>query len=127
MPTRKGRGMRTLGKMIAALSLTLVAAPAAAQATATQTLDDIEAGGQDGEMTKLLLFGMASGWLWANVELESKGLPPLYCQPRRFTVTANVAAEVLRKYVEDHPVAGKYATGMILLSAFQYAFPCEQG
>jgi len=50
----------------------------------------------------------------------------LYCQPRGLTLTGEQIIELLRGSVQNDPDIGKLDTGLGILRAMEYTFPCSK-
>ena len=111
--------------MIAATVVLAVAAtPTAgrAEADARTFLDRIE----DGDSMHLeVLHAYADGMAWANAMLQETGKEPLFCAPEDLRISAEHHADLLRRFVRDHPAAATSPAGLAMLFALQSAFPCD--
>lgn len=105
------------------VSLACAPMPARAQDSATRALERIDS---DDGISLILLSAFAHGLAVANADLEHDGLRPLFCAPRRLTITAEQYADILRRYVDGEGAAIKdMPAALVLLMALKATFPCE--
>jgi len=69
--------------------------------------------------------GVGLGFVAANVLLQVRGSPLMYCQPTKLELTANQYMAILEDYVRDNPKAADNPMPPVLLVALQRVFPCR--
>lgn len=113
---------------VAALAMILAAAPSSpvrADGSARGMIARLNADGDDRLYMLLFIAGMLNGFVWANAHVERRlGLPPLYCTPPRLTLTAEQAADILRRYVQRNPEFATQLAGFAMMEALRDTFPC---
>jgi hypothetical protein len=82
---------------------------------------------QETTLVRIYLHGVGEGLGWANAELQSKDVPPIFCQPGNFELTADNYVRLVRTYLDNPPAPLKDDTPieLVLLEALQEAFPCK--
>lgn len=78
---------------------------------------------------RVRLNGIEKGLSAANAELILTGRRPLYCQPSKMAITVEQASDILKRYVDRHPLIGKMDIGganSVFLRAMQDTFPCPK-
>ena len=82
-----------------------------------------------GEERRILLMyisGMGTGIGWMETEIETdQRAKKVFCQPRQLSLAPEQKVNMIRQFVEKHPITVKYPVGLILVEAFKYAFPCK--
>ena len=81
------------------------------------------------ESFKIYLYGVGTGYSWANSNLLSKRhLPPLYCEPGNVGLNAENYLQILDNYLSKPKtkdiVRPEFPLEMILLMALEDALPC---
>ncbi|GLR87989.1 hypothetical protein [Bradyrhizobium iriomotense] len=65
-----------------------------------------------------------NGLSWANADLQSKNLPPLFCQPVQFVPTNNQLYDIVKRQSEADQEIKTLPFGAALLRSLQKVFPC---
>ena len=74
----------------------------------------------------VLLYGYATGYAWANSQLEAYGKEPLFCEPKdNAAITPEENIDLLRRYVKANPQFGQLDPGLVLLQAYETKYPCK--
>jgi hypothetical protein len=72
--------------------------------------------------------GLGRGVFWANIFVESKSQPPLFCMPPKLELSEGLIASVLAQEIETpvggKPYADKTPIEMIMVKGFMGRFPC---
>lgn len=70
--------------------------------------------------------GVGEGYSWANANLISRSLPPLYCEPRGITMTPERYLSILDHSIELWKSATPESAPieLLLLQGLQFEFPC---
>jgi hypothetical protein len=101
----------------------LAATPAQAEPDANTFLRKI----REGDALHLqVLSGYATGYSWSNTWLQQKGAAPLYCKPAKLALTAKHKADILERFIAEHPPMGAQPAGLGLLYALVSTFPCSK-
>jgi len=80
---------------------------------------------KDDERFNLYLTGYVNGLEWANVNMISNGLPPLFCTPVYLALTADNAIQLFDDYLARHKSEGGDFMELHMVAALQKAFPCK--
>ena len=110
------------------ISIAIIAAAlssGSAGAADLTTAQAIQAFRKDPQTIGIYLTAVWDGLSAANAVLTSQGKPPLYCAPEKLAMTPHQTVDILRRYVEQHPFAGKVSIVVITLQAYMDAFPCR--
>ena len=110
------------------LATSLAAGPissARADGSAGWTIGRLNAGGEARELMLWRISGIVEGFAWSNGFLRVNGLSPHYCQPPRLGLTAEQAADILRREVQSDPGLATEPTGLALMEALKATFPCS--
>jgi hypothetical protein len=76
-------------------------------------------------LNSVWLFGVQSGFAWANAENVNHGRPPMYCQPEHLTITRGQTISILDDFIKKNPALPiDTEISLVLLLALQDAFPC---
>lgn len=106
----------------ATLALALgVATAARAEPTADRFISQIDDGDS---LATLVLYGYATGFGWANGQIEVDKGKPLFCQTSKLAITPDQNVRILRDSLKRHPSYGSAPAGLALLRAYQETFPC---
>lgn len=106
-----------------ALALAILSAPASAELSANEFIEKLKGGDQT---YKIWLHGIATGLEWANSRIEANGGKPLWCLPAKLGLTPEQEIEMLKRFLEEYPSDGTFPTGMVLMSAYAWTFPCNR-
>lgn len=109
-------------KQFVALAMVCIvlSTPAQAEADANTFLQRIAGGDRT---TLLVLDAYGNGMSWLNVDLGRSGLAR-YCQGN-ISLVPEQTADLLKRYVEQHPRAGNLPAGAALYFALKETFPCS--
>jgi hypothetical protein len=72
------------------------------------------------------LFGLLDGLTYANLTLERKRQPPLYCAPKKSRLDIDDFKALLEKQIKQYQAAG-LPVEVMALYALRKAFPCKKG
>lgn len=88
--------------------------------------------GREKEAITFYIAGVGVGTVCANMELRDRGKPPLYCPPRKLTLTADNYSRILDDEIERAmknvglQKIQDFPTEIILLNGLINTFPCNQ-
>jgi hypothetical protein len=63
--------------------------------------------------------------MWANVSLEVKGQPAIYCPPEHLIITGPMVIDMIRDGMKDHPDWGKESFNYVAFLALKRTLPCK--
>lgn len=110
--------------LLAIVAVTMATPPAqAGELPASETLEMYR---QNKTFSALYMQGLKQGIEWAAAHFENKGASPSFCPPEDSEVTLDQIVVYMRKIVYDMPELGKHPTGVVMLLAYQDAFPCPK-
>lgn len=122
-------------KQVASIILVALSFGVAAPGSAGLTVATFETEKYN-EAIKMYVYGVGSGYSWANAELITSKKPPLYCQPHRLPMGRDIYFDILVRYLDDWKKAsvsaessnklGELEIEPLLLLALQRTFPCTK-
>jgi hypothetical protein len=112
-----------------ALLTFFIASPASADLLVTG-YKKLKAIGPLSDSTKLYITGVGDGYVGANIELEARGLPKLYCQASIRLNGDNYVSMIDSEIERYEKGAGSYPPGidigLVLLESLKHTFPCKK-
>jgi hypothetical protein len=87
-------------------------------------------GGQNAMFASAYLMGVGYGFFAVNMQMILEHKPQLYCQPEKFSLSADDFQTILDKEVERlskiKSMPDEYPVEAILLSGMKETFPCKE-
>jgi hypothetical protein len=85
------------------------------------------AGGHDWTTMKIYINGLAVAFMYANIDLDQRHQPMIYCKPEKFDLMNDHLIEILDTNIADKRLAlPDYAPiEGILLQGLKASFPCK--
>ena len=85
------------------------------------------AGGSNWNITKIYIHGLAVAFMYANIDLDQRHQPMIYCKPESFSLVEDNLIEILDTNIADKRLAlPDYAPiEGILLQGLKASFPCK--
>ena len=80
---------------------------------------------KDSNGMKSYVYGLGVGYAWANAELRSKQLQPLYCQPDNLALTSDNYIQLLDDGIRKETFVS-YLIEPLLLDQLIKTFPCKK-
>lgn len=81
------------------------------------------------EFAQTFVFGVGTGYSWANVENVRAKRPPLYCQPPKMPMNAamynGLLSAFLQKHVDNGTLDSTRPVELYLLDSLKESFPCK--
>jgi hypothetical protein len=121
--------MKLLHCLIATTLLLFAASPASAEILVTG-YKQLRAVGPVSDGIKAYITGLGDGYLGANIELEIRGMPRLYCQAAIRLNGDNYVSMIDSEIERYEKSVGAYPSGtdigIVLLEALKHTFPCKK-
>jgi hypothetical protein len=114
-------------KTLLLAGLLLLAAHASAEVTVKSYKASKSASGRNWTIMKIYVHGLATAFMYANIDLDENHHQMLYCKPASFSLTEDNLIEILDTNIADRKLAlPDYAPiEGILLQGLKASFPCK--
>lgn len=114
-------------KMLLVLGMVLFASQANAQVTIKAYKASKAAGGNNWTITKIYIHGLAVAFMYANIDLDQRHQPMIYCKPESFSLVEDNLLELLDTNIADKRLALPDSLPIegVLLQGLKATFPCK--
>jgi hypothetical protein len=99
---------------------------ASPSATRAQSIEEFRsADGLERTLNVIKIQGVVSGLGSANAVLVDRGEHPLYCEPRRLSLTSDQVINIVTNFIDDHPdLDADLPLSSVVVFAMEDVFPC---
>jgi hypothetical protein len=103
-----------------------ISAPAHAEATTAEFLEQHQSASKDGQRyLESFLGGLVAAYIWANITLKTEGQQPLFCLNAVGGKEIENPIRLLRNAVANHPGTKSSPVGMAMLANLKRRWPCR--
>jgi hypothetical protein len=113
-----------LGMVLSAL---LLGSQANAEVTIKAYKASKAAGGNNWNITKIYIHGLATAFMYANIDLDQRHQPMIYCKPESFSLVEDNLLDLLDTNIADKKLAlpDSFPIEGVLLQGLKATFPCK--